>query len=168
MEFLYVLLFIVVLFVVLRKLGWIKVSDANKSDQDNHSQTKTQVDDFNKDFEDEDDLEREKRLEENRKKRKVLEQYTGKRYTFMGEVVTVQKGFRGNDIVLIRNLRFKDGTPVIEQIWIGITKAFEGIDLKEGTTLQFDAAVNSYERKGKQDYKLERATKVQVISEFDK
>ena len=110
--------------------------------------------------------------------RKELAKDEGERKTFraifkrIGKKVNY-KGYSEDTILLSNVSDVVTGKVVADHMWFSFTKGFEGIDLKEGAILEFDARIKSYKKgyvnkgyginKQKLDYKLSHPTKIRKI-----
>lgn len=110
--------------------------------------------------------------------RKKLAGDEGERKKFRAVFVRLGKkvNYKGysEETILLKNI-VDDSTnqQVADHLWFSYTKGFEGVDLKEGASLEFDARVKEY-TKGyvnralkfndqKKDYKLSHPTKIKRV-----
>ncbi|HEX5168458.1 MAG TPA: hypothetical protein VFW11_04750 [Cyclobacteriaceae bacterium] len=86
---------------------------------------------------------------------------------------TNYRGYREDTILLIDVVDAETNESVADHVWFTHSKGFEGIALKEGMRLQFEARIKEYRKgyvnarykmneRGK-DYKLSYPTKIKVI-----
>ncbi len=110
--------------------------------------------------------------------RKKLARDEGERKRFRATFERVGKkvNYKGysEDTILLKNIiDIVTNQQVADHLWFSYTKGFEGVDLKEGAVLEFEARVKEY-TKGyvnkslkindrKQDYKLSHPTKIKKV-----
>ena len=69
------------------------------------------------------------------------------------------------ETVLILNIKdVESGETLTDHIWLKVGKTIEKLNAASGDTIQFDARVDSYRKKGGIDYHFERPTKFKIIS----
>lgn len=110
--------------------------------------------------------------------RKALETNQGDRKKFRATFERVGKkvNYKGysEDTILLKNIiDVNTNQQVADHLWFSYTKGFEGIELKEGVVLEFEARVKEYSKgyvsralkinNRKQDYKLSHPTKIKKV-----
>jgi len=109
--------------------------------------------------------------------RQGLQKLDGVRRRFVGVFVRygTKKGWKGVTLttILLKDIKI-NGKLICDHLWFNLTKEFDNLTLKEGTTVAFDARVREYlkgyrgyrenvDKPVELDFKLSHPTKVQVV-----
>ena len=110
--------------------------------------------------------------------RQGLQKLDGVRRRFVGVFVRygTKKGWKGVTLttILLKDIKI-NGKLICDHLWFNLTKEFDNLTLKEGTTVAFDARVREYlkgyrgyrddvyDKPVERDFKLSHPTKVQVV-----
>lgn len=97
--------------------------------------------------------------------RRKLQAVEGQRLTFIGafERLGVKAGYNSQDLtVLLKDVRRASGEMMTDHQWFNYTKGFQVLRLEKGDLVQFDARSMPY-RRGKNDYQLDRPTKIKKL-----
>ena len=86
------------------------------------------------------------------------------------------KGYSEETLLFVNITDIETKTVVADHLWFSLTKGFEKLELKEGTTVGFEARVKEYTKgyvnskyrinNRKSDYKLSNPTKIQLVKEI--